>query len=97
MARLNTERAAEQLSLEYKQARDRLTHFASLYAYYTSTGLQQSSTIIRQAQLAFSKGNIDFLQWTQLMGQAYDIRVNYLEVVRNYNLAVAELEFFLSN
>jgi len=97
MARLNTERAVEQLALDYKQAKDRLTHFAGLNAYYINTGLQQSATIIRQAELAFSKGNIDFLQWTQLMAQAYDIRVNYLDVVRNYNLAVAELEFFLSN
>ena len=97
LARLNTERATEQFTVAYQQAKDRMTHYAELSAYFTSTGIEQSSTIIRQAELAFTKGNIDFLQWTQLMSQAYEIRISYLDAIRNYNVAVAELEFFLSN
>ena len=83
--------------MAYQQAKDRVTRYAELSAYYSSTGIEQSSTIIRQAELAFTKGNIDFLQWTQLMSQAYEIRISYLDAIRNYNVAVAELEFFLSN
>jgi len=96
LARVNAEGVTAQLRLAYQQAKDRLAYFAQVSEYYNTKGIEQSSTIIRQAELAFNKGNIDFLQWTQLMSQAYEIRISYHDAIRNYNLAVAELEYYLS-
>lgn len=95
-AKANTEKVAEQVRVSYEQAQERVSHYAKVSTYYRNTGMTQSATLIAQAELAFSKGNFDFLQWTILMAQAYEIRVSYLDAMRNYNLAVVELEYYLS-
>lgn len=96
IARTNAELTEKQVRNAYTQASERLRHLQQVADHYATKGLAQSNTIVQQAQLAFTKGNIDFLQWSQLMTQAYEIRVNYLDAVKAYNLAVAELDFYLS-
>lgn len=61
--------------------------------YYEETGLQQATLIIRNAELAFKKGEIGYVEWTLLMNQAVSIRLSYYEAVQQFNQALIELEY----
>ncbi|MBC6492180.1 CusA/CzcA family heavy metal efflux RND transporter [Flavihumibacter stibioxidans] len=62
-------------------------------SYFESTGRQHALALESQARMAFTNGEIDYLQWTQLMNQSVSIRLNYLEALRMFNQNLIELEF----
>ena len=79
----------------YSQLMEQLKKNRSALDYFTKTGLEHASIIIRQAELNIQKGQIDFLQWSMLMNQAFSIRLSWLDALKNYNDAVIELQYYL--
>ncbi|KIC91412.1 CusA/CzcA family heavy metal efflux RND transporter [Flavihumibacter sp. ZG627] len=61
--------------------------------YYQTVGRQQAHALQEQARMAFTNGEIDYLQWTQLMNQSVTIRFTYLEALKSMNLNTIELEY----
>lgn len=93
VARINTEATAlnikhsiNQLLEEYKKQNNSL-------AYYEGAGLKQAEQIITSANLSFKNGEISYLEWTMLMNNAVNIRLNYIEAIKQYNLTLIELNY----
>lgn len=63
--------------------------------FYTGTGKDLSSEIIKNANLAFQGGEIDFFQYIQLLENAKNIELSYLDNLLKYNSAVLELNYLL--
>ncbi len=61
--------------------------------YYEQTGLSQAEEIIHSADLGFSAGNINYLEWTMLMNNAIAIQLQYLDALQTYNHTIIELEY----
>jgi len=61
--------------------------------YYEQTGVQQSELIIKNAKLAFEKGEISYLEWSMLMNNAVNIQLGHLQTLFQYNIALIELEY----
>ncbi len=86
---------ATSLSLQYrrKQLLADQQRYLLQAEHYNTIGKLQANALEEQARLAFTNGEIDYLQWTQLMNQSVNIRFNYLEALRSLNQNTIELEF----
>lgn len=63
--------------------------------YYEQTGRPFASEIGSNAITLYEKGQIDYLQYIQLMDQALQIELDYLEHVYQYNLQVLEANYLI--
>ncbi len=65
-----------------------LNSFKESLDYYKTEGKELSSAILKTATRSFKEGEIDFFQYIQSMENAYNIQLNYLENLNNYNKKV---------
>jgi heavy metal efflux system protein len=47
----------------------------------------------KAAELSFRTGDIDYVEYVQALDQAYLLRNNYLNALRDYNQTIISLEF----
>jgi len=50
--------------------------------------------MLTQAQRAFQAGEISYVEYLQALQTASEIRMNYLQALRDYNIAIVTLEYF---
>ncbi|MFT4023751.1 MAG: CusA/CzcA family heavy metal efflux RND transporter [Flavihumibacter sp.] len=77
---------AEKLQAAYNRYRQQLD-------YYNQTGLALARHMNRQAMLAFTEGEIDYLQWIQLMNQSVGIRLQYIDAITAINNVLVDIEY----
>ena len=85
-----------QLNSKYMELQSDLKQFEEGINYYQSTGKELSEKTIFHAELAFKSGEIDFLQYTQLLENAKNIESNYLTSLFKYNMTVLESNFLIN-
>jgi cobalt-zinc-cadmium resistance protein CzcA len=56
--------------------------------------LVYAETLIRTAQARFKSEEIDYLELTDKMTEALQIRLEYLEILNNYNQSAVQLEYY---
>ena len=61
--------------------------------YYETTGQHLSKELTTTASKAFKNGEIDFLQYVQLLESSKNIEINYLQNLNKYNNTVLELNY----
>ena len=61
--------------------------------YYQSTGKELSQETLYHATKAFQGGDIDFLQYIQLLENAKTIETNYFDSLFQYNMTVLEINY----
>ena len=61
--------------------------------YYETAGRALSKELTTTASKAFQNGEIDFLQYVQLLESAKNIEINYLQNLNKYNNTVLELNY----
>jgi heavy metal efflux system protein len=93
IAKMNTAAAEKNVLTKFQQMQQEYQKQQQALQYYEQTGLQQAQLITSHAKLSFQNGEISYLEWTILMNNAVSIQLNYLEAVRQYNLAIIELEY----
>jgi heavy metal efflux system protein len=89
--------ALVQLRAEYASALERVKQAQASLSFYETAGLPQASLLVSQAEKSYRAGEIDYLEYTQLLTRAFTIQSNYLKILNDYNQAVIELEFILGN
>lgn len=62
--------------------------------YYESVALKNAESITQYARLQYTKGEINYLEWTLLINQTTAIYSDYIETVKNINSLTAELNYF---
>ncbi len=85
---------SQQLSTEKQQALTAIEIKMALLDFYETTGLKQSEEIIKAASLSYTAGEISFAELSQFLGQAIDIKRNYLEVLSKYNQAIIQFNYY---
>ncbi|MET0465865.1 MAG: efflux RND transporter permease subunit, partial [Chitinophagaceae bacterium] len=93
IAKMNTAAAEKNVFTKFQQLQQEYQKQQQALQYYEQTGLQQAELITRHAKLSFQNGEISYLEWTILMNNAVSIQLNYLDALRQYNLAIIELEY----
>jgi cobalt-zinc-cadmium resistance protein CzcA len=79
------------LSSKQQQLLKELNKYKEMLDYYKTEGQQLSNAILKTATRSFKEGEIDFFQYIQSVENAYNIRLNYLENLNNYNKKVIQI------
>lgn len=75
---------------QYRTYRDALT-------YYEQNGLSQAQLIQTNARRSFSSGDIGYVEFSLALQQALNIRVNYLDLLNQYNQSVLYINYLAGN
>lgn len=82
-----------QLESKYQELLADLKKFQEAIDYYEDTGEELSRELTENASKAFKNGEIDFLQYVQLLESAKNIQITYLQNLIQYNTTVLEINF----
>jgi len=93
MAQSDQTLAAQQLNKQYSQQVQEYLKNQQALAYYEGSGLKQASEQIRIAAFAYSKGEIGYVEFIQNTTQGLNIRLQYLQALRDYNNSIIELSY----
>jgi cobalt-zinc-cadmium resistance protein CzcA len=99
-ASLLEEKARQQVAITDMELRNQLERWTEQYklqreqlSYYEQFGLSQSDLIIKQAGLAYAKGETSYQDWTISMNNAVHIRSAYLDALKRLNETIIEIEY----
>ncbi|WP_337993472.1 CusA/CzcA family heavy metal efflux RND transporter [Mucilaginibacter sp. KACC 22063] len=103
-ARVNKQLAESNLALTvqnitsaYRAADLQYQKYLRAVSYFEGKPLKNAELITNTANQQIAAGNINYLEWVQLVNQAIAIKNDYLEAVRNLNEAVIQLNYFSNN
>ncbi|WP_418637914.1 CusA/CzcA family heavy metal efflux RND transporter [Winogradskyella sp.] len=82
-----------QLQSKYDALLSDLKKYQETVDYYENTGRNLSKELTTTASKAFKSGEIDFLQYVQLLESSKNIEINYLQNLNKYNTTVLELNY----
>ena len=64
--------------------------------FFEQQQLPNAKLIQKTAMELFNKGEINYLEWSNLNNQALQIQRNYLEIVRNYNFNLIKINYLIN-
>ena len=103
-ARVNKQIAESNFAVEvqnitsaYRAANLQYQKYLQTVSYFESKPLKNAELITNTANQQIAAGNINYLEWAQLVNQATTIKNDYLEAVRSLNQAVIQLNYFSNN
>ncbi|MBL6448736.1 CusA/CzcA family heavy metal efflux RND transporter [Fulvivirga sp. 29W222] len=82
-----------QLNARFQSLLLDLKQYKSALDYYDTHGKALVEELISHASRAFEEGEIDFLQYVQLLEQSGDIKINYLDNLLKYNHTILEANY----
>lgn len=88
---IDTTRAA------YNQQLQQYQKWNEQLSYYESAGLKQSDEIIKNAGVNYRYGNVSYIEYIQNLTQAFNIKLQYLDALNQYNQSIINLNYLLGN
>ncbi|WP_425637648.1 CusA/CzcA family heavy metal efflux RND transporter [Algoriphagus yeomjeoni] len=93
---LEAEHYRNQLENRAQQLQRQLDQNIRVITYYEEEGKTLSLQILEQAQRSYQEGEIDFLQYVQLMENSRTITLNYLQSKFAYQQTILEINYLLN-
>jgi outer membrane protein TolC len=99
---ISTALASDSISLRYKAFVDErivenkqleLDNLFIRLQFYDHFGLNHAETIIHTAQARYNSEEIDYIELADILSEAYSIRLDYLEILNDYNQHAIQLEY----
>ncbi|HMH31958.1 MAG TPA: CusA/CzcA family heavy metal efflux RND transporter [Puia sp.] len=97
MAEASTGLALADLKFRLEQNWDEYIKYRQAVQYYKNNVLPQSDIIIRVANLNYKNGEINYIEWGALLGNAIDLRGQYVDALKEFNIRKIELEYLLKS
>jgi outer membrane protein TolC len=76
-------------NLEYE-----LNNYFKKLQYFNMVGLGQANQLLEINRAKFENEDIDYTEYTQKADEAFQIQLDYLETLNNYNQTAIQLEFY---
>ncbi|HJV18442.1 MAG TPA: CusA/CzcA family heavy metal efflux RND transporter [Sediminibacterium sp.] len=86
-----------QLQSRLNKAWQEYEKYSKAVLYYEKTALKQAEVIIQTANLNYKNGQINYIEWGMLLNQAIGIKSQYIEALRQLNIAESELNYLFNN
>jgi cobalt-zinc-cadmium resistance protein CzcA len=83
------------LQSQYQQAYQDVLKNARSIDYYEKSALPNVNLILRQGQIAFQSGDIQYIEFAQALRTYSEIRFNYLQAINQYNQSVYTLQYLI--
>ncbi len=93
----NYKNYSKKLSAKIQSLLSELKSYRSSIDYYQSAGSSLSKELLLNANKAYQNGEIDFLQYIQLVRNSVVIEMNYLNDLHKYNQTVLSLNYLVLN
>ena len=97
VAAASTQAAVVQIQTRLDKAWQDYEKYSKAVLYYEKSAMQQAEVIIRTANLNYKNGQINYIEWGMLLNQAIAIRSQYIESLRQLNIAESELNYLFNN
>lgn len=88
--------ALQNIKKDYATALLQSQEYLKTLEYLKSNSLPLVSQTITAANKQFENGAINYLDWVQLVHQSIAIQSNYIDVLKNYNTAIARIHYFIN-
>jgi cobalt-zinc-cadmium resistance protein CzcA len=82
-----------QLNAKLEILNMQLLQFQKALSYYEQEGTVLSDEILKTANGSFKNGEIDFYQYIQSLESAYEIKIDYLNKINDYNQTVIAINY----
>ncbi|MCS6967911.1 MAG: CusA/CzcA family heavy metal efflux RND transporter [Cytophagales bacterium] len=82
-----------QLSAEYAKAVALYRQAKENLNYFETVGLREAQEIVRDARTSYRLGSITYYQYLQNLELAFQIEMNYLTTLRDYNYSIIYLKY----
>ncbi len=82
-----------QLNAKYNAFNVQLNQVNKALSYYEDEGTSLSDEILKTANGSFKNGEIDFYQYIQSIESAYEVKLEYLNKLNEYNTIVIEINY----
>ncbi|PKP25378.1 MAG: CusA/CzcA family heavy metal efflux RND transporter [Bacteroidetes bacterium HGW-Bacteroidetes-2] len=83
------------LNMHYESLLSNILKYEEGIFYFENQGKILSEELFSNAEKAFIQGEINFLQYVQLLENAKNIEINYLENLLQYNINVLEINYLI--
>ncbi|QCR21935.1 CusA/CzcA family heavy metal efflux RND transporter [Pontibacter sp. SGAir0037] len=83
----------QQIKTEVQKLLQELYKHQYTLSYFEDGALKQATQMEKAAQLSFSTGDIDYVEYVQALDQAYQLKKEYINTLRNYNEVLILIEF----
>jgi len=90
-AQVDYQSGLKALQNRYKQAATEVSSYQQLVDYYEKSGLPNAALILKTANLQFTGGQVNYLEYVLLINQATTIRSEYTDAVNNLTQAIIQL------
>jgi cobalt-zinc-cadmium resistance protein CzcA len=90
-AQVDYQSGLQTLQARYRQAAEEVAKYQKAVAYYEKTGLPNAALILKTANLQFTGGQINYLEYVLLINQATSLRSEYTDAVNNLNQAIIQI------
>jgi outer membrane protein TolC len=86
---------AQQQNLQSKiqQAKTEVVKTHLALKYYSEKGLQETEAIIAATQRMLDAGVSDYITYLRTLSEAYTMRLNAIEAIKNYNQSIINLNY----
>ena len=91
IAENNYQLGSLQLKNQYTQNFNLYQKLTNEISYYQKTGLANSESILKTANNQYYNGEINYLEWTLLVNQAFEIENKYTDRLKELNDIIIEI------
>ncbi|MGB5942689.1 MAG: CusA/CzcA family heavy metal efflux RND transporter [Leeuwenhoekiella sp.] len=92
-----TENQQIRLNTRINQLKSDIAKYSEALNYYDTEGSQLADELLKTAQSSYKNGEIGFFDYIRTLQNAYDIQLNYLENLNDYNQTVIQLNYLTLN
>lgn len=82
---------------EYKSAKQEYLSRLDLLRYYENNAMPGAKTIMETAHKQLAGGQINYIEWTQLINSTIQIRASYTDAKHELNQAILKLNYLTGN
>ncbi|MGB5006490.1 MAG: CusA/CzcA family heavy metal efflux RND transporter [Ferruginibacter sp.] len=80
----------------YQTAFTQHNQYLQTVQYFENIALKNAALITSTANMQLYNGNINYLEWVQLVNQAVTVKNDYTEAVKNLNESIIRLNYFIN-
>lgn len=95
VARQRTEAQIQLISTELQAAQGDFEKYEKALNFYDTIALLQANDIINTARRFFESGQTDYINFLRTTNDAYNIKLRYIETLRNYNQSVLTINYLI--
>jgi len=87
--------AEQQLKAQAVNIYQQYLKYCKAVDFYQTEGLKQGNIISTTANLNYKNGQINYIEWSNLQQQVLNLQFEYLDVLKNKQMAETELNYLL--